>query len=772
MTKSVYSQLHALKGRLSFKPLLDLWKEVSQNGHGQAAKVCYDLYQRFYSVAELLEPIIDDKVIKQHEVLIEEAMVTLFAPAFSTKKESFAIAGPFSSKPVYASLTFQNTYLDRFGNFLLPMDVQVEKNLAEAKINLAYKLILRKWYSLELIGGESFICSSPERGNNIHNYFQLEWDPQFINVSTSCTLPELPEEFLLKCYRASDITHFPLLSEILPLNNFIFEGFVITRISEVSAQETANKIRNILQHENPLENEMLIQDLRCQLRYLLNIQEGDIGFTIFYDNGEDEEMHEFNYCSILLNRIKDKNGWPNFCQQLANLLQRHSGYLFWSKSDMPDANIVEERLSEGGWKAAAFVALYGNKRIIACLEILASKDLQIGSNLLLNVGYVQEMLQFAINSYRYQVRSRVDETVKKHFTAVQSSVGWKFNKASVHFLAKKIEGSTAEMEPIIFEDVYPLYGILDIKNSSQERKRAIQQDLLQQLHYLKQELAIVSASDPGALVEQVQLNVDKYIHLIKDSLNEADIQSTEQFLQHYIPAFFEELTKGRTGVSGEVRAHFKNLGVNSLYSNTYQKRFEISVKKINDCILRNLDSEQGAAQQIYPHYFERLVTDGVEFNMYVGQSIVPKKKFSIDHLKAIRLWQLSFIAKTAQQLGRLSPKLDLPLQTTQLVLAYSKAVSLRFRSEERRFDIDGIHNAHFEIMKKRIDKVMVKHTSDRLTQPGTIAVVYSNDHDAKEYIHFMEQMKAEGILAGTIENLDLEELQGISGLRGLRAAIS
>lgn len=57
----------------------------------------------------------------------------------------------------------------------------------------------------------------------------------------------------------------------------------------------------------------------------------------------------------------------------------------------------------------------------------------------------------------------------------------------------------------------------------------------------------------------------------------------------------------------------------------HRKEYEQSITKINETLSRYIDKEQSAAQKIYPHYFERFVTDGVEFNIYMGQSISPRK---------------------------------------------------------------------------------------------------------------------------------------------------
>jgi hypothetical protein len=118
------------------------------------------------------------------------------------------------------------------------------------------------------------------------------------------------------------------------------------------------------------------------------------------------------------------------------------------------------------------------------------------------------------------------------------------------------------------------------------------------------------------------------------------------------------------------------------------------------------------------------------------------------------------------------PSLQVPLQTTQLLLIHSQPISISFRRDERRFDVEGSYNIRYEVMKKRLDKVRIKDTPERLTQPGKIAMVYSNPKEAQEYQEYIQFLQSKNILNAGIENLELEVLQGVSGLKALRVDIN
>ena len=130
------------------------------------------------------------------------------------------------------------------------------------------------------------------------------------------------------------------------------------------------------------------------------------------------------------------------------------------------------------------------------------------------------------------------------------------------------------------------------------------------------------------------------------------------------------------------------------------------------------------------------------------------------------------MAEAARITHRLLPLLKVPLRTTQLILIHSQCIAISFRRDERKFDVEGSYNIRYEVIKKRLDKVRIKDTQERLTQPGNIAIVYSNQKEVPEYQEYIEFLKNKNILKPTIEFLELEELQGVKGMKAIRVEIN
>ena len=91
--------------------------------------------------------------------------------------------------------------------------------------------------------------------------------------------------------------------------------------------------------------------------------------------------------------------------------------------------------------------------------------------------------------------------------------------------------------------------------------------------------------------------------------------------------------------------------------------------------------------------------------------------------------------------------------------------------EEKHFEVDGTYNVRYEILKKRVDKAVVKGTGERLTVAGKVAIVWLQEKDRQEYMQYLNYLEKKGYLKGEVEHLELEKLQGAEGLRALRFAV-
>ena len=95
---------------------------------------------------------------------------------------------------------------------------------------------------------------------------------------------------------------------------------------------------------------------------------------------------------------------------------------------------------------------------------------------------------------------------------------------------------------------------------------------------------------------------------------------------------------------------------------------------------------------MFPHYFGKQSTDGVEYSIYIGKSLVEDGNFDTLYLKNRRLWQLMVMCEIARQAERLKASLPIPLETVHLIAVQNHPLSIGFRFDEKQFDVDGAYN--------------------------------------------------------------------------------
>src|SRR5207237_891790 len=148
------------------------------------------------------------------------------------------------------------------------------------------------------------------------------------------------------------------------------------------------------------------------------------------------------------------------------------------------------------------------------------------------------------------------------------------------------------------------------------------------------------------------------------------------------------LQKGNPAAQALVETYFNRVNdcPGSLYH--FRNEYEETLAAINNEVLNFLERQEDGLQKSYPHYFEKYRTDAVEYNIYIGQSMAPGNPFDVLYLRNIRLWQMQSMAEVAKITYMLLPSLKVPLQTTQLILVHSQPISISFRKDERRFDVE------------------------------------------------------------------------------------
>jgi hypothetical protein len=754
---------------ISLQPLVAVLKKMITEGKPGAKRLYQGLINELESRPALLQPMSNAASLAEDNELVETLFSTIFPPSTTTNQGIYAISFPFDAQTVYASPGFRKIFLKDDSGKISFSDFKTNVDIGHTSLNLAYDLILNKFYGHKIpVTTTSVHPFTDEHG--LTHYYEVRLNAQFVDVSRANPDFPLPESFSPQLSR--DLEE---LRTVFPLEHFRFEGLVVIEVSDVTQEQVIVEIKTALLNINSFTDVTVYDELQQHVQSLIGLRNVQIGITPFFKMNDYYLYTEALYKNSLLFKaqevIEKKDEINQLCKEVFGETGQPVLYEMLNEASTIQNHLLKYYFEQGAKSLLLCPLKSDDGTLIGLLEILSLQSGQLQFHHLARVQPAIQLFTLALEKSGESLEMEIDKMIKEHFTAIQTAVEWKFTEAAFSYLQHRQISELAKMPNITFEDVYPLYAAIDVRNSSTQRNHSIQLDLLEQLNKAKDLLQKAEKLIHFPLLNETKFRIEKYIGAISETLLSDDELVIYDFLQNDLDSTLRNLRHNRPELTKWIDEYFSSLDAQRGVIFHHRKSYEESITRINDVLDRFIDNEQHEAQEIYPHYFERYLTDGVEFNIYIGQSMSPNHPFNEMYVRNLKLWQLTMLAKAARITQALEKRLSLPLQTTQLVLAHSIPLTISFRRKERKFDVDGAYNIRYEIVKKRIDKVHIRDTDERLTQPGHIAIVYSQHKELEEYLEFVEYLQNEKLLGSKIEHLELEDTQGISGLKALRVDV-
>ncbi len=755
--------------QVSFTPFLRFLKDKVASSTAATASFYQLIIDKFESNPRVLGPLNVKENIELYRPYFDLVISTVFPITSNEKQDIYAIGMPYRFMLFHYSEMFHNTFALQDDELkAVPAGMSLEK-VKRDKLIWLYKLILERLYDFPVKQENDMVHAivNPETG--VKRYVRVNIDARFVDIKVKGELPVF--DCGESCKMALKQRSIERLKDLLPLELFQLEGFVVWSVQDVTEQEVMAGIKNMvldLRVGNEEDNYMQLQDYLQSMLGLKDVRVNLIPFLKVNNKWVIEECSAQS--SILMGNARNEGERQSLYLQLLEHLTQNKEPLVLSRVTRDVAQVYGfmKYLPLNGINSYVLLPIHHENDMLGVLEISSAVAEELDYDVMLQLMPVYPSVALLLRRARQLATERINEVIKEKFTALQPAVEWKFTEAAWDYLAADAQ----EIGNIRFEGVQPLYGAIDIRNSSIERGAAIREDLREQLQLISQTFTDINGQLKLPLLEELQYKNNVLLNSIGDTLFAEDEVRINDFLDQEIGPTLQHLYEGYAQLKPTLENYFSKVDRETGHVFHHRREYEESLGQINTVVNAYLENEREAVQESFPCYFEKYRTDGVEYNIYIGQSIAPEKKFDLIYLRNLRLWQVTSMAAIAKETHKLSPSLKVPLQTTQLILVHSNPIEISFRKDERRFDVEGAYNIRYEIMKKRIDKVRIRETKQRLTQPGTIALVYSYAREAEEYRKYIEFLQNKNILKPGIEMLELEELQGISGLKAMRVEIN
>lgn len=763
--------------QLSFFNIIETLEKQAAGPAGEQSIRAKALLAEVEKCPELVQGLNTYEEIERNQHLIHRLLADYF-PEVLTLNEIKAINLP------YTDLIFNHT--ERFKNILKAAGPDFSFNIRDFDEHQFYVLscciILNEFYGTSLDFSRPLFYDIPTADGVIKHY-RILYNADFLDIlPTEKAITLTPDDIDLLLNNYEDLA---LWKSKFPKESWILKGFAIMTLYDATVENAVSIFKEKLLGMNAVGFEDNMQSI---FRSIYRIPDIKVGFTL-YNQEEDQfsaDPSSQHIRSFIAQGQAQNETHTLLCASSYNCLVRRKQYYTVSNVaeflESDPENLLGNYFRQQGINSFILAPVVKNGQLLGVLEVVSIRPKELNS---INANKLEVIMPFLTDSIERllaELQNQIQAVIQEKYTAIHGSVSWRFREEAKQLIFHQETGKDYGLQEIVFPDVYPLYGQIDIKGSSDVRNSSVQQDLQLQVKTLATLLKQLShpayatvqeGPRSGGDIPQHHDRFQPVLEQLREYLIELSFPlraGTEQYITAYMINEVHPLLQPFTA-DPRVQTYFAENDKEKGNFHLQRRKYETTISRINKKLSDIIDRNQSIAQALFPHYYERFKTDGIEHNLYIGASISPKLQFNIQRLYDLRLWQLQTLCEMEIAHHHLKSELPYPLEVTSLILVYNATIAIRFRMDEKRFDVDGSYNARFEIVKKRIDKAFIKDSTERITQTGKITIVYSNYTEEQEYLRYIKTLQSQMILENDIEQFDIEDLQGVSGLKAIRVKI-
>lgn len=701
---------------------------------------------------------------------LQNEAISMLMPSMFVQNEMSFISKPFTKKFSQKTKKLE----EFFHNEDWEIRIDHEKLAAKNNIIATGSYILKACYDIDIFDFFSDNLEFRNAKTKLSKHLEIAIKFDFVEVVQKKPLLPLSGDDISRLLENPEDSQIWL--DLLPPDRFTIKGFAIGTLYDITKIQIHSQMRkniaNVADASDPIAK---MEEVKVMFRSYLNSEDIEIGLAnlLFTDliNNDSVSLSLTNELDIR-NLITPEVGKErcSYCDAVF----RQKTVIVDDLKKKDSLSRAEKRLLKRGIQSIILIPVFNNEnKLISLLEIGSTKKAGVNAITFLKLKEMIDLMKLMIITFNKEMDKLVDLIIRDNFTSIHPSVEWKFKEVATKYQVNQVNTSSDNsLEPIKFDNVYPIYGQADIVSSSSLRNEALREDLLFNLNSLNNLIEIWLEHKHFFLLESYQNRVKGLIAHLENEFESNDESTIMELLLSDIHPLLEELKGRHDDLPSSPYAEYISL-LDSELGVVYDKRklYEESVTTLNSHLSEYFSTEDALMQNTLPHYFEKYKTDGVEYNIYVGQSLLENGNFSMNDLKEFRIWQIQKMIDVTQKVAQLSPTLPVPITTAQLIFVYNNELNIKFRMEEKKFDVDGAYNVRYEILKKRIDKATIKGTNERLTKSGKVAIVYLQDKERREYLEYIEFLKNSGKIEDNVEELELNRLPGAEGLKALRITV-
>lgn len=754
------------KVRCNILPLIEEWEKLAAGGDGPQETFARSVLKQVKKAPEISTNNLNLKTVEKHRDLINLLFAGIFSP-FMVKNGIAGANVPYKMDMLYATPQFAKL-LGLTRKELLQSVFDDSRENYYGPVLHVYSIILKQFYDLDITFDiPVFNIKRTDEETGLVKYYRMKTDIRYIKINPRGKVKKLTaeERNMIK----ENYFDLKIWMKIIPPENFELEGFGMFTVHEDTLQQSTTAIQNKLLEKESIIKPGKFAKIEKRMQSLLGIPHLRTGIAVFNEDPKSFVLFRNTWITVLKDSTLLCSKYQKSVYEKA--AQNGNAVVIPDLTEIDEKTVIEEQLIKEGHRSIMVLPLHYENELVGLVELVSPEPGAFSTGTLVKLHPVMSAFGIAAKRQAIDLENRIKAKIQEDFTAIHPSVEWKFEQMATDQLNLELTGQKAKKKQIIFRDVYPLFGVSDVKSSSNLRNNAIRADLLEQLKVLSEVIDTIKNVRQLPILDHLKYNLSLMREDIESEISTGDEVKILDYVRREVEPVLKHLSSLQEELEGITGVYFDMLDEELGIFYKKRKAFEESMRMINDSVSEVIDKREDEAQKMYPHYFEKYRTDGIEYSIYIGESLVQNQPFDPIYLKNIRLWQLMLMCEITHTTGNLIGKLPMKLETTQLILVHNQPIAIRFRDDEKKFDVEGAYNLRYEITKKRIDKATVKGNAERIVQPGHIAIIYSQESERAEYQKYLEYLVAIGYIENNVEQFDIENMQGIYGLSALRVRV-
>ena len=473
--------------QVSFFKLVEQLEEQVKSKDQGIAQYAESLLNEVEKYPELKEGITDVNSLPKYQKSIDKLAKPLFPDVLATN-EIKLLTPPFYFEPIYTSQRFKNIIKASGEPFSFTLR-DVDKDTFY--LYCCY-FILGSYFGYPVGATTPQLFEIFNKDQGIMRVYKLLINAdmsEFIPTDKAVHITREDYEELM-----NNFDDFDLWKRKFPPNSWIMRGLNIVNMVDVTADQSISSITSNLL----VKTADSFQKIQDGIKRLLNNADLSIG-VLSLDRNSLVPYDHVDLTSILMKPGESLDCSIDLCEySLYQLLKKKEPLVITDTEAFHslEQSGISTKLVNIGFQSYIIVPIVHEDELLGFLEMGSRKKYELHDGTLEVLGEVLPILAMAKKRFQTESQNLVEAIIQQECTTIHAAVKWRFEEEAEWFMKEQLSGGQPVFKDIAFNNLYPLYGQLDIKGSSERRNKAVSADLLKQIKGVSKVLKSAFKNNP------------------------------------------------------------------------------------------------------------------------------------------------------------------------------------------------------------------------------------------------------------------------------------